>query len=46
MGLVGANQWKGGYMEYTLSGQTGVSYEPLFMEQDSYLGTNFTVITN
>ncbi|CAB1440042.1 unnamed protein product [Pleuronectes platessa] len=43
MGTVGANQWKGGYMEYTLSGQKLSSYEPLFMEQDSYLGYSMTI---
>ncbi|XP_053269089.1 integrin alpha-M [Pleuronectes platessa] len=43
MGTVGANQWRGGYMEYTLSGQELSSYEPLFMEQDSYLGYSMTI---
>ncbi|XP_034426297.1 integrin alpha-M-like [Hippoglossus hippoglossus] len=43
MGTVGANQWKGGYMEYTLSGQKLSSYEPLFMLQDSYLGYSMTI---
>ncbi|XP_062234759.1 integrin alpha-M-like [Platichthys flesus] len=43
MGTVGANQWRGGYMEYTLSGQKRSSYEPLSMEQDSYLGYSMTI---
>ncbi|XP_060951248.1 integrin alpha-D-like [Limanda limanda] len=43
MGTVGANQWKGGFMEYTLSGQKRSSYEPLFTEQDSYLGYSMTI---
>lgn len=35
MGIVGANQWKGGYLQYT---GTESSFEPLDMEADSYLG--------
>ncbi|MEQ2227445.1 hypothetical protein ILYODFUR_037817, partial [Ilyodon furcidens] len=41
MAMVGANQWKGGYKKYSLSSaQTTGSFEPSFMEADSYLGKN------
>ncbi|MEQ2211127.1 hypothetical protein XENOCAPTIV_027482, partial [Xenoophorus captivus] len=41
MTMVGANQWKGGYKKYSLSSaQTTGSFEPSFMETDSYLGKN------
>ncbi|KAE8284272.1 Integrin alpha-X CD11 antigen-like family member C [Larimichthys crocea] len=48
MGIVGANQWKGGYMKYTSSGMKSGSYEPLNVESDSYLASarincNFTL---
>ena len=43
MGIVGANQWEGGYQRYTSTGQKPISYEPSNMEPDSYLGTNITV---
>ena len=43
MGIVGANQWKGGYQHYTSTGQKRISYEPSNMEPDSYLGKNITV---
>nr|XP_019964925.1 PREDICTED: integrin alpha-M-like [Paralichthys olivaceus] len=43
MGSVGANQWKGGYMKYTLSGEKLSSYEPLYKDQDSYLGYSMTI---
>lgn len=46
MGIVGANQWKGGFTKYTLADRMLSSYEPEFMEQDSYLGKNIKVITN
>lgn len=46
MGIVGANEWKGGYMQYTSRGEKRSSYEPTNMEPDSYLGMNMTVITN
>lgn len=38
MGLVGANQWKGGYQQYFTSGSKGSSFEPQNIEPDSYLG--------
>ncbi|MEQ2297729.1 hypothetical protein AMECASPLE_037622, partial [Ameca splendens] len=38
MAMVGANQWKGGYKKYSLSSaQTTGSFEPSFLEADSYL---------
>ncbi|KAE8284273.1 Integrin alpha-M CD11 antigen-like family member B [Larimichthys crocea] len=48
MGIVGANQWKGGYMKYTSSGMKSGSYEPLNVESVSYLASarincNFTL---
>ncbi|XP_067431756.1 integrin alpha-M-like [Thunnus thynnus] len=43
MGIVGANQWKGGYQKYTSTGQKGISYEPSNMEPDSYLGYSMAV---
>ncbi|XP_047232299.1 integrin alpha-M-like [Girardinichthys multiradiatus] len=44
MAMVGANQWKGGYKKYSLSSaQTTGSFEPSFMEADSYLGYSMTI---
>ncbi|XP_044193373.1 integrin alpha-M-like [Thunnus albacares] len=43
MGIVGANQWKGGYQHYTSTGQKRISYEPSNMEPDSYLGYSMAV---
>ncbi|KAM9837953.1 integrin alpha-M-like [Aulostomus maculatus] len=43
MAVIGANQWRGGYQEYTKAGQEGGSYEPLSMEPDSYLGYSMAV---
>ncbi|XP_044193380.1 integrin alpha-M-like [Thunnus albacares] len=43
MGIVGANQWKGGYQKYTSTGQKWISYEPSNMEPDSYLGYSMAV---
>uniref|UniRef100_A0A8D3D6Z6 Integrin, alpha M (complement component 3 receptor 3 subunit) n=1 Tax=Scophthalmus maximus TaxID=52904 RepID=A0A8D3D6Z6_SCOMX len=45
MGIVGANQWKGGFTKYTLADRMLSSYEPEFMEQDSYLGYSMAVAT-
>uniref|UniRef100_A0A665UIS3 Integrin alpha-M-like n=1 Tax=Echeneis naucrates TaxID=173247 RepID=A0A665UIS3_ECHNA len=40
MGMVGANQWRGGYMSY----KTGLRpFEPMSMLPDSYLGYSMTV---
>lgn len=46
MGIVGANQWKGGFKKFTSTGKERISYEPTtnIMEPDSYLGTNMTII--
>uniref|UniRef100_A0A4W6G6B3 VWFA domain-containing protein n=1 Tax=Lates calcarifer TaxID=8187 RepID=A0A4W6G6B3_LATCA len=41
--IVGANQWKGGYLKYTSRGQKQSSYEPTSMEPDSYLGYSMAV---
>ncbi|KAG7227828.1 hypothetical protein INR49_013622 [Caranx melampygus] len=41
MGIVGANQWRGGYILYSNTGQT--SYQPMFIEPDSYLGYSMAV---
>ncbi|GLD71281.1 integrin alpha-M-like protein [Lates japonicus] len=43
MAIVGANQWKGGYLKYTSGGQKWSSYEPTSMEPDSYLGYSMAV---
>ncbi|XP_071318507.1 integrin alpha-M [Trachinotus anak] len=39
MGIVGANQWRGGYMQYPSRRR----YEPAFMEPDSYLGYSMAI---
>ncbi|XP_041830516.1 integrin alpha-M-like [Melanotaenia boesemani] len=44
MAMVGANQWRGGYKRYTGSTQR-VSYEPMAIEPDSYLGYSMAVAT-
>ncbi len=41
MAIVGANQWKGGYIRY---GRTRDVYEPTYVDPDSYLGMNMTAI--
>ncbi|XP_042071716.1 integrin alpha-M isoform X1 [Haplochromis burtoni] len=38
MSIVGANQWKGGYVQYTTGGQKLKTYEDVYLEPDSYLG--------
>nr|XP_046233679.1 integrin alpha-M-like isoform X2 [Scatophagus argus] len=43
MGIVGANQWKGGFLQYTRQGTKMGSYEPSYMEPDSYLGYSMAV---
>lgn len=43
---VGTNQWKGGYGRYKSSGEKISSYEPAFMEPDSYLGRNMIKTTH
>ncbi|XP_035526888.1 integrin alpha-M-like isoform X2 [Morone saxatilis] len=43
MAIVGANQWKGGYLQYTSDGSKTSSFEPVNMEPDSYLGYSMAV---
>ncbi|XP_067431753.1 integrin alpha-M-like [Thunnus thynnus] len=43
MGIVGANQWKGGYQQYTSADQKWISYDSSNMEPDSYLGYSMAV---
>uniref|UniRef100_A0A3P9L0V2 VWFA domain-containing protein n=1 Tax=Oryzias latipes TaxID=8090 RepID=A0A3P9L0V2_ORYLA len=43
MGIVGANQWKGGYKRY--GNRASVSYESEKMEPESYLGYSMAVAT-
>ncbi|XP_026018701.1 integrin alpha-M-like [Astatotilapia calliptera] len=38
MSIIGANQWKGGYVQYTTGGQKVKTYEDVSLEPDSYLG--------
>ncbi|XP_051273640.1 integrin alpha-M isoform X2 [Dicentrarchus labrax] len=43
MAIVGANQWKGGYLQYRSDGSKSSSFEPEYMESDSYLGYSMAV---
>ncbi|XP_068610851.1 integrin alpha-M [Brachionichthys hirsutus] len=43
MAVVGANQWRGGYVQYTGESRKAGSYEPTFLEADSYLGYSMAV---
>ncbi|XP_058477670.1 integrin alpha-M-like isoform X2 [Solea solea] len=44
MGVVGANEWKGGFLQYTNVGERLASYLPKYnMEPDSYLGYSMAV---
>ncbi|XP_039472562.1 integrin alpha-X-like [Oreochromis aureus] len=43
MSIVGANQWKGGYMQYTTGGQKVKTYEDVSFEPDSYLGYSMAI---
>ncbi|XP_030610790.1 integrin alpha-M-like [Archocentrus centrarchus] len=43
MSNVGANQWKGGYMQYTTEGQKVKTYEDVSLEPDSYLGYSMAI---
>ncbi|XP_039870489.1 integrin alpha-M-like [Simochromis diagramma] len=43
MSIVGANQWKGGYMQYTTGGQKLKTYEDVSLEPDSYLGYSMAI---
>ncbi|XP_030610794.1 integrin alpha-M-like [Archocentrus centrarchus] len=42
MSIVGANQWKGGYVQYT-RGQKVKTYEDVSLEPDSYLGYSMAI---
>ncbi|KAM7381652.1 hypothetical protein PAMA_012478 [Pampus argenteus] len=42
MSVVGANEWMGGYRQYTDNVETG-SYNPMTLESDSYLGYSMAV---
>lgn len=44
MSIVGANQWKGGYTQYTRAGVKVNSFEPASMEPDSYLGYSMAAV--
>uniref|UniRef100_I3JAY8 VWFA domain-containing protein n=1 Tax=Oreochromis niloticus TaxID=8128 RepID=I3JAY8_ORENI len=43
MSIVGANQWKGGYVQYTTEGQKVKTYEDVSLEPDSYLGYSMAI---
>ncbi|XP_063337382.1 integrin alpha-M-like isoform X2 [Pelmatolapia mariae] len=43
MSIVGANQWKGGYVQYTTRGQKVKIYEDVSLEPDSYLGYSMAI---
>ncbi|KAM8730448.1 integrin alpha-M-like [Acanthopagrus schlegelii] len=43
MSVVGANQWKGGFLQYTSTGMRGRPYVPDYMETDTYLGYSMAV---
>ncbi|KAM8876981.1 integrin alpha-M-like isoform 1-T1 [Synchiropus picturatus] len=43
MSVVGANQWRGGFLGYASSGMKGTSYLPQNMLADSYLGYSMAV---
>ncbi|KAL3967669.1 antigen [Sarotherodon galilaeus] len=43
MSIVGANQWKGGYTQYTTGGQKVKIFEDMSLEPDSYLGYSMAI---
>ncbi|KAM3592236.1 uncharacterized protein V6R79_015162 [Siganus canaliculatus] len=43
LGIVGANEWKGGFVRYRRNDKLS-SYEPSAMEPDSYLGYSMAVV--
>ncbi|XP_039472530.1 integrin alpha-M-like [Oreochromis aureus] len=43
MSIVGANQWKGGYVQYRTGGQKVKIYEDVSLEPDSYLGYSMAI---
>nr|XP_024659327.1 integrin alpha-M-like [Maylandia zebra] len=44
MSIVGANQWEGGYVQYTAEGQKVRTYEDVSLEPDSYLGYSMAIV--
>ncbi|XP_023145572.2 integrin alpha-X-like [Amphiprion ocellaris] len=44
MAIVGANQWKGGYTQYSRAGNRINSFEPESMKPDSYLGYSMAAV--
>ncbi|RVE59543.1 hypothetical protein OJAV_G00189780 [Oryzias javanicus] len=46
MGTVGANEWRGGFREYNYIGKLSGVYEPMDLEQDSYLGYSMVIAKN
>ncbi|KAL3967677.1 trace amine associated receptor [Sarotherodon galilaeus] len=43
MSIVGANQWRGGYVQYTTGGEKLKTYEDVSLEPDSYLGYSMAI---
>lgn len=43
MGTIGAFQWRGGYQQYTSTGQMTFTNSPTYMMTDSYLGYSMAV---
>uniref|UniRef100_I3KW07 VWFA domain-containing protein n=1 Tax=Oreochromis niloticus TaxID=8128 RepID=I3KW07_ORENI len=43
MSIVGANQWRGGYVQYTTGGEKLKTYEDASLEPDSYLGYSMAI---
>ncbi|KAL3967678.1 trace amine associated receptor [Sarotherodon galilaeus] len=43
MSIVGANQWRGGYVQYTTGGEKVKTYEDVSLEPDSYLGYSMAI---
>uniref|UniRef100_A0A3Q4H5A8 VWFA domain-containing protein n=1 Tax=Neolamprologus brichardi TaxID=32507 RepID=A0A3Q4H5A8_NEOBR len=41
--IVGANEWRGGYVQYTTGGQKLKTYEDVYLEPDSYLGYSMAI---
>uniref|UniRef100_A0A3Q4MQ39 VWFA domain-containing protein n=1 Tax=Neolamprologus brichardi TaxID=32507 RepID=A0A3Q4MQ39_NEOBR len=41
--IVGANEWEGGYVQYTTGGQKLKTYEDVSLEPDSYLGYSMAI---
>ncbi|XP_039992198.1 integrin alpha-D-like [Xiphias gladius] len=43
LAIVGANTWKGGYRQYTIRGERAYLFEPLNVNNDSYLGYSMAI---